>query len=61
MRVIGSVLGLGWSQVNPNVLTGSPPPTAADFAGFPVMHQTDPLNCIPITRCYAKPYQLADG
>ncbi len=59
VRVIGSVLGLGWSQVNPNVLTGSPPPTAADFAGFPVMHQTDPLNCIPITRCYAKPYQLA--
>jgi hypothetical protein len=25
VRVIGGVLGLGWSQVNPNVLTGTPP------------------------------------
>jgi hypothetical protein len=59
VRVIGEVLGLGWSQVNPNVLTGSPPPTPADFAGFPVMHETDPLNCVPITLCYLNPYQLA--
>jgi hypothetical protein len=59
VRVIGEVLGLGWSQVNPNVLTGSPPPTPADFAGFPVMHETDPLNCVPITLCYPNPYQLA--
>jgi len=59
VRVIGEVLGLGWSQVNSNVLTGSPPPAAADYAGFPVMHETDPLNCIPITLCYANPYQLA--
>ena len=59
VRVIGSVLGLGWSQLNPNVITGSPHPTSDDYAGFPVMHYTDPLNCIPITRCYAAPYQLA--
>ncbi|HSY93564.1 MAG TPA: hypothetical protein VK812_19550 [Candidatus Binatus sp.] len=59
VRVIGSVLGLGWSQVNPNVLTRSPLPTAADYLGFPVMHATDPLNCVPITICYANPYQLA--
>ncbi len=59
VRVIGSLLGLGWSQVNPNVLTRTPPPTSDDFAGFPVMHETDPLNCIPITLCYANPYQLA--
>jgi len=59
VRVIGEVLGLGWSQVNPNVLTGSPPPTPADYAGFPVMHETDPLDCVPITLCYANPYQLA--
>ena len=27
VRVIGSVLGVGWSQLNPNVITGSPHPT----------------------------------
>jgi hypothetical protein len=54
VRVIGSVLGLGWSQVNP-----TPLPTSDDYAGFPVMHSTDPLNCTPITICYANPYQLA--
>jgi len=59
VRVIGGVLGLGWSQVNPNVITRSPAPTSEDFAGFPVMHAIDPLNCVPITVCYANPYQLA--
>ena len=57
VRVIGQVLGLGWSQVNDNVLTGNPPPTQADYAGFPVMHSIDPPNCIPITLCYPNPYQ----
>ncbi|MGD1080652.1 MAG: hypothetical protein ABR881_20215 [Candidatus Sulfotelmatobacter sp.] len=59
VRVIGSVLGLGWSQVNPNVLTGTPHATSDDYAGFPVMHFTDPPNCVPITLCYPNPYQLA--
>ncbi len=59
VRVIGSVLGLGWSQLNPNVLTGAPHPTSDDYAGFPVMHFTDPMNCVPITLCYPNPYQLA--
>ena len=59
VRVLGSVLGLGWSQLNLNVITGNPPPTPADYAGFPVMHYMDPVNCIPITLCYANPYQLA--
>jgi hypothetical protein len=59
VRVLGSVLGLGWSQLNLNVITGNPPPTPADRAGFPVMHYMDPVNCIPITLCYANPYQLA--
>lgn len=59
VRVIGGVLGLGWSQVNPNVITRTPAPTSDDFAGFPVMHATDPLNCVPITACYPNPYQLA--
>ncbi len=59
VRVLGNVIGLGWSQLNLNVITGDPPPTAADYAGFPVMHYTDPPSCIPITVCYASPYQLA--
>ncbi|MFZ0286012.1 MAG: IPT/TIG domain-containing protein [Terriglobales bacterium] len=57
VRVLGRVLGLDWSQLNLNVLTGNPPPTDDDYAGFPVMHQTDPPNCIPITLCFSNPYQ----
>lgn len=59
VRVLGGVLGLGWSQMNLNVITYDPPPTAEDYAGFPVMHYIDPPNCVPITVCYANPYQLA--
>src|SRR5262249_53790495 len=58
VRVIGAVLGVGWSQVNPNVITGQPPATADDRAGFPVMHYLDPTSCSPITRCYPNPYQM---
>lgn len=59
VRVIGGVLGLGWSQVNLNVQTGSPLPTSDDYAGFPVMHYTDSWGCRPITLCYPNPYQLS--
>ena len=58
VRVLGSVLGMGWSQLNLNVITGDPPPTQEDYAGFPVMHYMDPINCVPITVCYPNPYQL---
>jgi hypothetical protein len=59
VRVLGNVLGLGWSQMNLNVITRNPVPTSADYAGFPVMHYLDELSCVPITVCYANPYQLA--
>jgi hypothetical protein len=65
VRVLGNVIGLGWSQLNLNVITGDPPvnctaqPEPADCAGFPVMHYTDPPNCVPITFCYGNPYQLS--
>src|SRR5580693_1280350 len=59
VRVLGSVLGMGWSQMNLNVMTGNPTPTPADFAGFPVMHYMDLVSCVPITVCYPDPYQLA--
>jgi len=59
VRVLGDVIGLGWSQVNLNVVTGKPPPTSDDYAGFPVMHYMDSSSCVPITVCFANPYQLA--
>ncbi len=59
VRVIGNVLGLGWSQLNLNVITGHPTPTSDYFLGFPVMHFSDSTYCYPITKCYANPYQLA--
>jgi hypothetical protein len=55
VRVLGRIVGLGWSQANVNVLTRTPIPTSADFAGFPVMHFADPINCVPITLCYPAP------
>src|ERR1700685_1215983 len=61
-RVLGQVLGLGWSQVNLNVQTGNPPPTADDYVGFSIMHAVDSANCVPISVCYSdggqvNPYQ----
>ncbi|HZC23193.1 MAG TPA: hypothetical protein VE866_07625, partial [Candidatus Binatia bacterium] len=41
VRVIGGVLGVGWSQLDLNVQTGNPAPTSDDYAGFPVMHFSD--------------------
>ena len=58
VRVIGGVLGLGWSQLNLNVQTGSPYPSSDDYAGFPVMHSVDPWSCVPITLCYPNPDKL---
>ena len=52
VRVLGRVLGLDWSQLNLNVITGSPHPVSADYAGFPIMHQMDPISCVPISACY---------
>ncbi len=59
VRVLGGIIGLDWSQLNLNVITGIPHPTSDDYAGFPVMHYTDLPSCVPITVCYANPYQLA--
>ncbi len=59
VRVIGSVLGVGWSQLNTNVQTGATKITSDDYAGFPVMHFRDAWGCVPITLCYSSPYQLS--
>jgi hypothetical protein len=53
VRVIGRVLGLDWSQVNLNVVTGTPSATAAQIAGFPLMHEFDPPFCVPVANCYS--------
>src|SRR5207248_8150104 len=53
VRVIGRVLGIDWSQANLNVITRNPPPIAGDYSGFPVMHQIDPVSCIPVSICYS--------
>jgi hypothetical protein len=47
LRKFGEVLGLGWSQANDNVRTGTPAPTADDFAGFPIMHAEASLCLLP--------------
>jgi hypothetical protein len=62
VRVLGQVLGLGWSQTNLNVQTGNPPPTANDYVGFTIMHAVDSPGCVPISLCYSNggkvnPYQ----
>jgi hypothetical protein len=54
-RVLGRVVGLGWSQANPNVSTQEPPPTSEDFAGFPLMHFSDRISCVPVSSCYPNP------
>lgn len=38
VRALGRVLGLDWSQLNDNVVSGNPPPKADDYAGYPLMH-----------------------
>src|SRR5947207_8640312 len=53
VRSIGRILGLDWSQANLNVITRTPAPTANDYAGFPVMHETDPTGCVPVAACYS--------
>jgi len=53
VRVLGQVLGLGWSQTNLNIQTRIPPPTSDDYLGFTIMHAVDPPSCIPISSCYS--------
>jgi hypothetical protein len=60
MRVFGRVLGLGWSQVNDNVFTGSPAPTYLQQMHWPIMHPMDIL-CGPYTyQCLPQPFTLRE-
>ena len=58
MRAFGRVLGLGWSQTNDNVFTGSPAPTFNQALHWPIMHPID-IVCGPYTfQCLPQPFTL---
>jgi hypothetical protein len=58
MRAFGRVLGLAWSQLNDNIFTGSPQPTGAQMAYWPVMHPLD-VVCGPYTyQCMTNAFTL---
>jgi hypothetical protein len=53
VRVLGQVLGLGWSQTNLDIQTHIPPPTPDYYVGFSIMHAIDLSECVPISSCYS--------
>ena len=58
MRAFGRILGLGWSQTNDNVFTGSPTPTYNQALNWPIMHPID-IICGPYTyQCMPQPFTL---
>ena len=60
MRVFGRVIGVGWSQLNDNVFTGTPAPTYQQQMHWPIMHPIDIL-CGPYTyQCLPQPFTLRD-
>ena len=59
-RAFGRVLGLGWSQTNDNVFTGSPQPTYIQAQHWPIMHPID-IVCGQYTyQCLPQPFTLRD-
>ena len=58
MRAFGRILGLGWSQTNDNVFTGSPTPTYNQALNWPIMHPIDVI-CGPYTyQCMPQSFTL---
>ncbi len=58
MRAFGRVLGLGWSQTNDNVFTGTPQATSEEINKWPIMHPID-IVCGPYTyQCLPNPFTL---
>ncbi len=59
-RAFGRVLGLGWSQTNDNVFTGTPRPTAMQALHWPILHPID-IVCGQYTyQCLPQPFTLRD-
>ncbi|MGI4853173.1 MAG: IPT/TIG domain-containing protein [Janthinobacterium lividum] len=60
MRVFGRVIGIGWSQLNDNVFTGTPAPQYADQMHWPIMHPIDILCGLYSYQCLPQPFTLRD-
>ena len=60
MRVFGRVIGLGWSQTNDNVFTGSPAPVYAQQMHWPIMHPIDIVCGAYTYQCLPQPFTLRD-
>jgi hypothetical protein len=58
MRAFGRVLGLGWSQTNDNVFTGSPQATFNQAMNWPVMHPIDIICGRYTYQCMPQPFTL---
>ncbi len=59
-RAFGRILGLGWSQLNDNVFTGTPQPTYQQALHWPIMHPID-IICGPYPyQCLPEPFTLRD-
>ncbi len=58
MRAFGRVLGLGWSQTNDNVFTGSPAPTHTQALNWPIMHPIDIICGLYTYQCLPDPFTL---
>jgi hypothetical protein len=58
MRAFGRVLGLGWSQTNDNVFTGTPQATYAEIMKWPIMHPIDVICGAYTYQCQPYPFTL---
>jgi IPT/TIG domain len=58
MRAFGRILGLGWSQTNDNVFTGSPAPTYAQALNWPILHPIDVICGVYTYQCLPQPFTL---
>lgn len=58
MRAFGRILGIGWSQTNDNVFTGSPAPTYSQQQNWPIMHPIDIICGVYTYQCLVNPFQL---
>jgi hypothetical protein len=59
-RAFGQVLGLAWSQLNDNVFTGAPTPTAMQMAHWPLMHPIDVICGTYTYQCSVNAFTLTD-
>ncbi len=57
-RAFGRILGLGWSQTNDNVFTGSPAPTHDQALNWPIMHPIDIVCGAYTYQCLPQPFTL---